>query len=66
MSTDDPMPEAPTVESVLEDLSLSNEEGSGWFRYEPTDDESGILVQLFDDNGDIAKTFTIELTIKEN
>ena len=61
------MPQAPTRDTMLEDLRYAVEAGTPWFDNEVNpSDPSAILVTLYDDEGRIAKTFTVELSIKEN
>lgn len=64
MTTDDPRPEAPSVASLAEDLTLSNQEGSSWFSYD-LDDQGDLLVSLYTEVGEVEKTFRVRMEFEE-
>lgn len=65
MSLEDPRPAAPSAESIAEDLAYSNEISYSWFNYKLSEDKTTLIAQLYDDEGDVEKKFTIRLTIEE-
>ena len=58
-------PEAPTVASIAEDLTPAMELG-GWFGYDYDEVTDALIIEQYDDNGQILKTYTATITIKEN
>lgn len=65
MSTDDPRPSSLTIEQVAEDLSLSNMEGTSWFLYRHDEGEDYLLADLYDETGNITRTFEVRISVKE-
>lgn len=65
MSLNDPRPTAPSAEILAEDLEHSNEASYSWFDYKLSDDKTTLIAHLYDDEGDVEKTFTIHLTVEE-
>ena len=58
-----PVPTEVTPTMVGDDLGFANEYG-GWVNYEPQGDGT-ILAKLYDEAGEIASTFLVELSITE-
>ena len=58
-------PEAPTVASIAEDLTLAML-ADGEFGYEYDEGTDTITIETYTDDGEIDSTFTATITIKEN
>lgn len=54
-------PETLTVDIIAEDLSLANDEGTGWFQYQKEDDH--LVVEQWGVEGDIVAKYRVELDI---
>lgn len=59
------MSNAPTIETIAEDLSLAMEV-SGEFGYRLADDGKTITAEAYADDGEISTTYTLTIDIKEN
>ena len=59
------MSNAPTVETIAEDLSLAAEVG-GELGYKLAEDGKTITAEAYDDEGKISSTYTLTIDIKEN
>lgn len=59
------MSNAPTVETIAEDLSLAAEVG-GEFGYKLAEDGKTITAEAYDDEGQISATYTITIDIKKD
>lgn len=58
-------PKKPTVQQIAEDLAVSMEVG-GWFGYDYDEITDALIIETYTDDGEIDRTFTATITIKEN
>ena len=63
-TTDDDRPDTLTVEQIATDLTLSNMDGTSWFGYGYDEDNDALTVELYNDAGQIVKTYTATITIE--
>lgn len=64
LSVDEDAPQELTPQHIAHDLSMSNEVAMSWFQYRTADE--GLKVDLFDDEGQVVKTFTARLDITQD
>ena len=65
MSFDNPRPDAPSLATLAEDLSYSNQVCESWFMYGLDEAEDALIIELYGDDGEVLKTFTATLIITE-